>query len=51
METIVAAIITGIISLVIGFFGGYSIGINIKKKQIQKSGNNSNQIQIGEINK
>ena len=51
-DTIIAAIITGILSLMSGFITGYQYCLkNItKKNQKQKSGRNSVQIQIGDIN-
>lgn len=50
-DTIIASIITGAITLVVGFFSGYqySIKVNIKRVMNQKSGDNSNQVQIGEV--
>lgn len=49
-STIIAAIIEGVITLIVGLLCGYNIGIKSTKKQLQKSKNNSNQIQVGEIN-
>ena len=48
-DTIIAAIITGIISLVVGFLGGKTYELHKKMKLVQKSGKNSNQTQIGVI--
>lgn len=48
MDIVIGAIIEGIVSLLIGFFGGYSIGI--KKSNMQRARDNSNLFQIGEIN-
>ncbi len=50
IEVIIAAIIEGIVTLIVGFCSGYSVGINKKNKFNQKARNNANQIQIGEIN-
>lgn len=44
------AILTGVLSLIIGGGVGYKIGVSKNIKQIQKSGNKSEQQQIGEIN-
>ena len=45
------AIITFILRLLVGGSTGYKIAINKKSiKQKQKAGNNSRQIQIGEVN-
>ena len=47
------AIVTFILGLLVGGSTGYKIAINkksIKQKQKQKAGNNSRQIQIGEVN-
>ena len=51
-DTILAALVSGIFNLIAGFIGGYqySLHINVKKKQIQKSRDNSLQVQIGDIN-
>lgn len=49
-DTIIAAIITGTISLVVGFLGGKTYESHKKMKLVQKSGKNSNQTQIGVIN-
>lgn len=51
-DTIIASIITGIISLIVGFFSGYKYCFKTKivKTLTQKAGNNSTQIQVGEIN-
>lgn len=48
-DTIIAAIITGIISLVVGFLGGKTYASHKKMKLVQKSGKNSSQTQIGVI--
>lgn len=51
-DTIVAAIISGVLGLLGGFISGYGVckfKIN-KKMQIQKAGENSLQIQVGELN-
>lgn len=50
IEVIIAAIIEGIVALIVGFLGGYSIGINKKNKFEQKARDNVNQNQVGEIN-
>ena len=45
------AIVTFILGLLVGGSTGYKIAINKKPiKQKQKAGNNSRQIQIGEVN-
>jgi hypothetical protein len=45
------AIVTFILGLLVGGSTGYKIAINKKSiKQKQKAGNNSRQIQIGEVN-
>ena len=49
-EVIIAAIIEGIVALIVGFCSGYSVGINKKNKFNQKAKDYANQIQIGEIN-
>lgn len=53
MDWIFDGIGTEIISLIVGLCGGglvgYRIGIKNKISQKQKAGNNSNQIQIGNI--
>lgn len=51
-DTIIAAIITGLLSLIGGFISGYQycLKITTKKTQKQNSGNNSIQIQIGDVN-
>ena len=49
-DTIIAAIVTGTISLVVGFLGGKTYESHKKMKLVQKSGKNSNQTQIGVIN-
>ena len=53
-EMIVNSFISEIISLVIGLaiggVVGYNVGIKQKSSQIQKAGDNSNQVQIGNIN-
>lgn len=43
---LIAAIISGIINLILGFFGGYTYS----NKNIQKAKNNVVQIQVGGIN-
>ncbi len=48
-DTIIAAIIAGIISLIVGFWGGKTYESHKKIKLIQKAGKNSNQTQIGII--
>lgn len=42
-------ILSGLVGLLVGGFAGYKIGIHnrVNVKQKQKSGNNSNQTQIG----
>lgn len=47
---IIAAIIEGVVALIVGFFGGYSVGINKKNKFNQQARDNANQMQVGEIN-
>ncbi len=51
-DTIIAAIITGVISIVVGFITGYSycLKIKVKKVQKQKAKNNATLFQVGEIN-
>ena len=49
-DTIIAAIITGAISLIVGFWGGKTYESHKKIKLVQKSGKNSSQTQIGVIN-
>lgn len=49
-ETIIAAIITGACSLIVGFFGGYAACYTKNVKNIQKAGKHSTQIQVGSIN-
>lgn len=51
-DTIIAAIITGLLSLIGGFISGYQYCLknNIKKNQKQKAGKSSVQIQIGDVN-
>lgn len=49
-DTIIASIIIGIISLIVGFVSGYSYCIKFNKKYSQKAGNDSAQIQVGDIN-
>lgn len=51
-DTIIAALITGLFSLIAGFAGGYQccLHINVQKKLVQKSKDNSVQVQIGDIN-
>lgn len=51
-ETVIAAIISGIISLIVGFLGGISTYHFINKKKIiqkQKARDGASQVQIGEI--
>lgn len=50
IEVIIAAIIEGIVALIVGFCSGYSVGVNKKNKFRQKAKDNADQIQIGEIN-
>lgn len=49
METIIAAVISGVLSLIAGFAGGYFLGINNSKHQKQLAGKCSTQFQVGEI--
>ena len=42
--------VSATIGLIIGGIGGYSIGVRKTNKMKQKSGDNANQTQIGEIN-
>lgn len=50
-DTIIAAIITGVVSLIVGFISGYGFCIKINVKNIQRAKDNANQIQInGGIN-
>lgn len=41
------AVISGIISFIVGCVIGYNIGVSSRNKQSQKAGDNSNQFQIG----
>lgn len=50
MEKIISEIIVGVISALVGGFIGFKIGVNKKQSMKQKSGNNSQQIQVGEGN-
>lgn len=45
-STIVAAIITGVISLIVGFASGYNCCLKFSKKYLQKAGRESTQIQF-----
>ena len=51
-DTIIAAIITGIVSIIVGFITGYNYCIKVKvsKNQKQKARDNAIQIQVGEKN-
>lgn len=50
-NTIIAAIITGVFSLIVGFISGYSCCLKFSKKYTQKAGKESTQIQFnGDIN-
>lgn len=49
-DTIIAAIITGVISLIVGFWGGKTYESHKKMRLVQKSGKNSSQTQIGVVN-
>ncbi len=42
-------IVSVVIGLIAGGIGGYRVGIKKNIKQIQKAGDNTNQLQIGEI--
>lgn len=42
-------IISAIIGIIIGGFGGYKLGVRNRIKQVQKAGNGANQKQIGSI--
>ena len=44
------ALVSGIVGLIVGGIGGYSIGIKKTNRMKQKAGDNANQTQIGEIN-
>ena len=48
-DTIIAAIITGIFSLIVGFASGYACCIKFSKKINQKARDNVTQIQVGDI--
>ncbi len=48
-STIIAAIIGAIATILSGIIG-YFVGYNNKHTQKQKAGNNSKQIQVGDIN-
>ena len=48
-DTIIASIITGVISLIVGFVSGYGYCIMFSKKYSQKAGNDATQIQVGDI--
>lgn len=48
-DTIIASLITGFISLIVGFISGYTYCINFSKKYKQKARDNSTQIQVGDI--
>lgn len=45
--SILPEFITGIVSLLVGGFWGFKIGVNKKQKMIQKAGDNANQVQVG----
>jgi putative flippase GtrA len=51
-DTIIASIISGIVSLVVGFFSGYKYCFKTKivNNQSQKALDNATQIQVGGIN-
>lgn len=49
-DTIIASIITGVFSLIVGFISGYSYCLKINKKSCQKARDNATQIQVGDIN-
>ena len=51
-DTIISSIITGVISIIIGFYSGYKYCIKTKitKTLYQKAGDNATQIQVGETN-
>ncbi len=48
METIIAAVISGIFNLIVGFYAGNKYANN--NSQNQKARDNANQIQIGRDN-
>ena len=50
-DTIIAALISGFFSLIVGFFTGYTFCIKFNSKKImqQKAGDNSKQVQIGDM--
>ena len=50
MEKIVIEIISHVLCLIIGGIAGYNIKISQKSSQIQKAGNNANQVQISNSN-
>ena len=51
-DTIIASLITGAVSLIVGFLTGYNYCIKVKvaKSQKQKARDNAIQIQVGEKN-
>ena len=50
MEKIVIEIISHVLCLLIGGIAGYNIKISQKSSQVQKAGNNANQVQISNSN-
>lgn len=50
MEKIVVEIISHALCLIIGGIVGYNIKISQKSSQVQKAGNNANQVQINNSN-
>lgn len=48
-DTIIAAIITGVVSQIVGFYSGYACCIKFSKKFNQKVRDNATQIQVGDI--
>lgn len=48
-DTIIAALITGAVSLIVVFFSGRTYESRKNLKMIQKAGKNSNQTQVGII--
>ena len=50
MEKIIIEIVSHVLCLILGGVMGYNIKINQNSSQVQKAGDNSNQVQIGNIN-
>lgn len=49
-ETIIASIITGVCSLIVGFISGYNYCVKVNKINKQNARDNAIQIQSGDIN-